>query len=146
MIRLVPATPEDAGDYVRIGARTSSRFNRVITDPAAAAQEIEASTTYMIEVDGQRVGYISYRRPASDHAYIDEVQVDPDFQGRGIGSFALGAVLDQLQAVPLVDLHTHPENPAQNLYRRHGFQATGELVENYDGTGEPRVRMVWAKS
>jgi ribosomal protein S18 acetylase RimI-like enzyme len=141
---LVRATREDVDDYVRIGERTRSRFNTTTTDPAAAADEIEKSTTYMIEMDGQRVGYISYTRPNPDHAYIEEVQVDPDFQGRGIGSFALKAVLDELQAVPLVDLHTHPENPAQSVYRRHGFQVTGEVVENYHGTGEPRIRMVRA--
>ena len=141
-ITLVRATREDAGDYVRISARTRSRFNLVTTDPVAAADEIDASTTYMIEVDGQRVGFISYISRHADHAYLEEVQIDPDFQGRGIGSFALTALLDELQAVPLVDLHTHPENPAQHLYRRHGFQLTGDVIENYLGTGEPRVRMI----
>jgi ribosomal protein S18 acetylase RimI-like enzyme len=141
-ITLVRATREDAGDYVRIGVRTRSRFNLVATDPVAAADEIDESTTYMIDVDGQRVGYISYIRRHPDHAYLAEIQVDPAFQGQGIGSFALGALLDELQGVPLVDLHTHPENPAQRLYRRHGFQVTGEVIENYHGSGEPRIRMM----
>jgi ribosomal protein S18 acetylase RimI-like enzyme len=141
-ITLVRATRDDAGDYVRIAARTSSRFNLVTTDPVAAADEIDESTTYMIEVDGRRAGFISYISRRPDHAYVAEVQVDPDFQGRGIGSFALTAILDELRAVSIVDLHTHPENPAQDFYRRHGFRLTGEVVENYHGTGEPRVRMV----
>jgi ribosomal protein S18 acetylase RimI-like enzyme len=141
-IRLVRATREDVGDYVRIGARTRSRFNRVTTDPIEAAKEIEASTTYMIEVDDQRVGFVSYISLAADHVYLDEIQVDPDFQGRGIGGFALAAVLDELHAIPLVDLHTHPENPARRLYGRHGFHPVGELIENYQGTGEPRIKMM----
>ena len=143
-ITLVRATREDAGDYARISARTRSRFNLATTDPVAAAREIDESVTYMIEVDGQRAGYISYISRHADHAYLEEIQIDPDFQGRGIGSFALTALLAELEAVPLVDLHTHPENPAQHFYRRHGFESTGEVIDNYHGTGEPRVRMVRA--
>lgn len=139
--KLIRAKVSDAEHYVRIGKRTTSRFNRVTTDPVDAAEEIAASTTYLIEFDEQIVGFVSYAKKYPEHAYIAEVQVDPDFQGRGIGGFALDFILKEIGTTPIVDLHTHPENPAQRLYSRFGFEQTGEIIENYHDTGEPRMRM-----
>ncbi len=141
-IKLVRATAADVSDYVRIGRLTASRINCVTTDPAEAIKEINGSAVYLLEVGGQRVGFISYTDEGPDYAYIAEVQVDPDFQGHGVGGFGLGAVLKELASVRTIDLQTHPENPAQKLYERYGFRSTGEIVKNYRNTGEPRMLMV----
>ncbi len=141
-ITLVRATAEDVGEYVRIGRLAISRFNTVTIDAAGALREIEESVVYMIQTVTRVIGFISYIRPSPEHAYIAEVQVEPDFRGCGAGGYALDVVLKELHEVALIDLHTHPENPAQRLYRRHGFQETGEIIQNYHDTGEPRMRMV----
>jgi ribosomal protein S18 acetylase RimI-like enzyme len=129
-------------DYVRIGELNTSRFNTVTTDPVEALAEIQNSVTYMIELDGFIIGFVGYITHNPNHAYVSEVQVEPAFRKRGFGGHALDFVLNELSGVELVDLHTHPENPAQNLYERHGFKKTAEIILNYHGTGEPRMRMV----
>jgi ribosomal protein S18 acetylase RimI-like enzyme len=143
-IKMVHATLRHACDYIRIAERTKSRFNITITKEGDVAKEIAASTTYMIEVDDRIVGFISYGWESFDHVYVSEVQVDPDFQGRGIGSFALSFIIQEVKekGAKIADLHTHPESRAQHLYRRCGFEPTGEIIENYCGTEEPRMRML----
>lgn len=140
---LVRATAEDVGDYIRIGALNTSRFNITPpTDLEDVLREIRESVVYMIKVDGTAIGLVSYVMREPDHAYVSEVQVEPDFRGKGIGGRALAIILRELKEIKTVDLLTHPENPAQKLYRRHGFVETGEVMENHHGTGEPRMRML----
>lgn len=145
-IALVPASPDHVSDYIRIGNLNTSKFNAVTTDPANVLKELQTSTVYMVEVDGKVVGFVSYEWKAINHAYISEVQVEPNFRGKGIGGAALEKLLKELRTAKIVDLHTHPENPAQKLYMRHGFQPTGEVIENYHNSGEPRMRMVLQKN
>jgi ribosomal protein S18 acetylase RimI-like enzyme len=146
MINLILANVNHVDDYIRIGLRTTSDFNQVATNPADALNEIMTSTTYMIERDGVIVGFIAYQRKASNHVYISEVQIDPSFQNLGIGSKALSLVLEAVHDAQIIDLYTHPRNPAQGLYRRFGFKSNGEVISNYRGTGQPRMRMMLART
>ena len=142
-VTLTRATRKYIDEYIRIGKLVLSRFNTVATDSDKVGKEIAESIVHMIRADDRIVGFISYKIPrAWEHAYISEVQVEPDFQGHGIGGRALDFVLEALCTFEIVDLHTHPENPAQHMYIRHGFEATGERIENYANTGEPRIRMI----
>lgn len=96
----------------------------------------------MIRFEGATIGFVSYVMKAPNQAYISEVQVEPDFRGRGFGGYALSVLLKELEGVEIVYLWTHPKNPAQKLYRRKGFRENGEVIENDGGTGEPRMKMV----
>lgn len=74
--------------------------------------------------DDARCGYTSIEN-RHDCIYVHELVVDPDFQGRGIGTNILREVMEQAisKGVP-VRLRTHVTNRAANLYRRMGFQET----------------------
>jgi ribosomal protein S18 acetylase RimI-like enzyme len=74
--------------------------------------------------DGVRCGY-SCIENRDGHIYLRELVIDPDFQGRGIGSQIIRDVLESAIAsgVP-VRLQTHIVNRAADLYRRMGFQET----------------------
>jgi ribosomal protein S18 acetylase RimI-like enzyme len=139
---LVPATVEDVDDYVRIARLNTSRFNITPIDREKVLDAIARSVVYMICVDRAAVGIASYAMRSLAHAYLSELQVEPAFRGKGIGGYALAAILQELERIEVVDLLTHPENPARELYRRHGFQQVGEAIEDHRGTGEPRIRML----
>jgi ribosomal protein S18 acetylase RimI-like enzyme len=88
---------------------------------AAAAHE-------MVECDGQPCGYVCIEERADD-IHVREIVVAPGFQGRGIGSTLLRAVLDRAHArgVP-VRLGTFHANRAAALYRRLGFREIGHTA------------------
>lgn len=79
----------------------------------------------IIELDGQaRGGLLLEWLP--DSLYIHEVQVLPEYQGRGIGTTVVLSVIDQASSrgVP-VTLSVVPADPrARNLYERLGFEVT----------------------
>jgi ribosomal protein S18 acetylase RimI-like enzyme len=143
---LVRATAQDIEDYIRIAMLNVSRLNIIATDPVEVAHEIEVSVVYMIRVAGRSIGFVSYVMRSPNQAYISEVQVEPDFRGQGIGGYALSFILEELKNIDVVYLWTHPENPAQKLYRRNGFHENGEVIHNDGGTGEPRMKMVLVRS
>ncbi|CAN5491471.1 GNAT family N-acetyltransferase [soil metagenome] len=62
-------------------------------------------------------------------AQVQGVWVRPDLRGRGIGTAAMGAVLDLvLQHSPTVSLYVNDYNaPARRMYERLGFRQAGTL-------------------
>lgn len=146
-VTLRPATLRDVDDYVRIEKSVESRLTLVITDPGEAERDIRESKVFMILADRKVAGIISYKlQPGDIRAYLDEIAIDPSFQQKGVGTRAFGMALGMLkqEGVSVVRLHTHPENrPARTLYEnRFGFRVVG-TVENYQGTGEPRLELEW---
>jgi ribosomal protein S18 acetylase RimI-like enzyme len=76
----------------------------------------------VIEADGRSVGglFLEHR---PDTIYIHEIQILPEYQGRGIGGTVIRGVIERAagRGVP-VGLSVVPANPrAQRLYERLGF-------------------------
>ena len=72
---------------------------------------------------------------------IDQLYVDPDFTGRGLGSCLL-AVAKAASPVGL-DLWTFQANTrARRFYERHGFAAVA-MTEGENEEGAPDVRYRW---
>jgi ribosomal protein S18 acetylase RimI-like enzyme len=79
----------------------------------------------IIECEGRAAGGLLLERNP-DSLDIHELQVLPDYQGRGIGTRVIGNVIQQAAArgVP-VTLSVVPANPrARNLYEKLGSEVT----------------------
>ena len=80
----------------------------------------------IIEFEGQTAGGLLLEwKP--DSLYIHEIQLLPEYQGRGIGTAVLQRVIEQGASRKLaITLSVVPANPrAQSLYERLGFEITG---------------------
>ncbi len=85
---------------------------------SAAAHEI-------IFCDDLPCGYMCVEDRDGD-IHLCEIVIDPEFQGKGVGTNILGEVIEyaRMRQVP-VRLRTHLMNRAAALYRRLGFQECG---------------------
>ncbi len=92
----------------------------------------------MVAEDGQPVSAAWLRLlPEQDPGYgfVDEqtpelsIGVVPAHRGRGIGSLLLEAPIEaaRKQRYQALSLSVEPDNPAQRLYERHGFQMIGTV-------------------
>ena len=79
----------------------------------------------IIELDGVPCGFVCIEDRAGD-VHVRELDIDPAFQRRGIGTAVLNAAVERARRrrVPVV-LGTLHENRAADLYRRLGFIETG---------------------
>lgn len=86
------------------------------------------------------IGRIDRRHPKAPHWYLFAIGIDPDHQGRGLGSALLHAVLsrcDELGQAAYLEASTEAN---ARLYARHGFTLVGAVdVE----PGGPTVRLMW---
>jgi len=98
------------------------------------AKRFAESVVSVIEVEGRAAGTVWVQwKPGC--LYICELQVSPEFQGRGLGRAALQHMIEQAasRALP-VELSVVPANPrAKAWYERVGFEVTG--------TEPPFIRM-----
>lgn len=100
-------------------------------DEARHARHFSASMrrghVSIIEVDGERVGMVQVLEQ-SDAVEVAEIQIDPDHQGRGIGTSVLLDVISEARARGCdVRLSVGLKNQkAIRLYERLGFVPVGE--------------------
>ncbi|MBX5476438.1 MAG: GNAT family N-acetyltransferase [Clostridia bacterium] len=87
--------------------------------------------SFVAEVDGRVVGQISLhlRRGRSAHCAEIGMMVHDDYQGRGIGTRLMEAIVDLADrwlGLQRIELEVYPDNePAVRLYRRFGFVEEG---------------------
>jgi predicted GNAT family acetyltransferase len=93
----------------------------VVDDPGREA--------YLVEVDGEAAGHLAYRR-VPDRTVFLHTEIDPSFEGRGIGSQLIRAALAGERAQGRM---IEPRCPFVAAYiRRHPEE--GDLVpERYQG-------------
>lgn len=94
----------------------------------------------VILLDGQPAGlFKAFREP--DHWYVQQVQVAPAWQGRGVGARVLGALLETAdqQGLP-VRLSVLHANPARRLYERLGFRVVQTIGSEYLMQRDPPQR------
>lgn len=80
----------------------------------------------VIEIDGEPIGRLYVARWPDDIRIVD-IAVLPGWQGRGVGSRLIGALLEEGDAsARQVSIHVEMYNPARRLYERLGFEVAGE--------------------
>lgn len=143
LVTLKPATLEDIDTLLELSRKVSdSQVYSTGTTREDEINELQKTTTYLIEKDGVVVGRIAYVIKSESHAYLSDLVVDPQYQGQGLGREALMHVLKELEQIERIDLVTHPDNStALQLYLSLGFQVESKK-EDYYGDGEPRLVLV----
>jgi ribosomal protein S18 acetylase RimI-like enzyme len=144
--RIRCATPDDA---VRMGAIARAAYvkyvQRIGREPSPMLvdypAEIAAGRAVVLELDGIVVGYM-VAWPESDGYFIDNIGVDPQHQGQGLGRRLIDYAAAEARRLrlPALQLYTN-EVMTENLslYAHIGFVETHRVTEK----GYRRVYMRW---
>lgn len=105
------------------------------------------ATYFVARLGGQVVGYGGMQTIGSE-AHFTTLAVDPPHRRHRIGERLLIALIDEAiwRRATHITLEVRENNrPAQNLYKKYGFELTGTLKGYYLDTGENAVVM-WASA
>lgn len=90
-------------------------------------QEHYKDTDFLIILKGNQEAGRLYIARWPEEIRIVDLALLPEFRNSGIGSQILGDVIDEAKALNKpVRIHVERFNPALNLYRRLGFNKSGE--------------------
>ena len=93
--------------------------------------ELRLDAASIIEIDGRAAGLLKLLRDDAIWT-IEQLQVAPDHQGRGIGSTVLREIIAEACASgALLQLKVLKRNPAVRLYARLGFRTQSESEHSY---------------
>ncbi len=80
---------------------------------------------YIMKINNRRVGF--YQLSIFENKmYVNEIQISPKYQGKGIGSKILNNIENEAKKIKLnsLELQVFKENKAKNLYEKFGFKTT----------------------
>lgn len=65
--------------------------------PAPEIRDLPEEGRFEISMNGRRAGFTEYRRPAGAYAFT-HTEIDPEFEGKGLGGALIRAALAQVRA------------------------------------------------
>jgi ribosomal protein S18 acetylase RimI-like enzyme len=95
--------------------------------PDAFRQDFRPANTAIVTIEGRDIGYFSLKETEVG-LYLENIQLLPFVQGRGIGTVILKRILQDNASEP-IELTTFTDNPAMRLYERLGFEVIGREGE-----------------
>jgi ribosomal-protein-alanine N-acetyltransferase len=97
---------------------------------------------FVAEIDGEIRGYIAFSK-ILDEVHIENIAVEPEWRGKGIGSYLLKFVIEKNKNCDFY-LEVRPSNsPAISLYKKFGFFEVGRRKKYYGD--EDAIMMVRRK-
>ena len=160
-VRLIPARPEHVDYWMMLRAEPGARrfvdteddsrevLLRRILEAHTVGEPYAKSFRWFVEHDGQLIGTVSARDVSRTHGRAQLGYMLSDaFHGRGLGTRAVGLMLEQLfTGLPFLQrlwLTTLAENVAsQSVARKLGFTLEGTLRGHLSFRGERRSQQFW---
>lgn len=90
----------------------------------------DAKRSYIIMVDNKMVGFFSDGEDNEEGYHPNNLCLLPECRGKGIGSDILSNVFEKHKKQDIF-LRVFKSNPAQNLYKRMGFEIYDETKSHY---------------
>ena len=101
----------------------------------------ETSTHYAITKDSKLIAYARLSELKKGEFKISQVVVEPEHQGKGLGTGIISHVIEAARSVGAGQLELNAQVSASELYKKFGFKAAGD-VRIVELTGIPHIRMV----
>ena len=142
-VSLRAATPEDAEFLFRLLKATMREYVEQTWSwdenwqRAYFQERFDPAKNQIVVLDDRDIGVIAAER-REDEVFLSSLYILPEYQGRGIGTLLIKAVLDGAfqEGLP-VRLRVLKVNPARRLYERLGFTVVEEADTHYHMKATP---------
>jgi GNAT superfamily N-acetyltransferase len=127
ILSLQPATDKDAAFCESLNRQNMANYltaRNITWDSNRFLSSWKEFENFMIYSDAQAVGLLRLL-PEENALGIRDLQIVPEYQNQGIGSWAIQQAKDMAirRGYPRLQLRVYEDNPAKDLYERLGFEA-----------------------
>lgn len=130
-------------DYLKLLLDLDQKIYRhSLVTPFKNVEEVKKhlgqSVAYLIYDNKTVIGYCSFDIHA-DKIHVSGIALLEEFRHKGIGTYIMKKLLNNLKTYKNISLTVHPKNVAAvKMYYNLGFVAIG-WKDNYFGDGQPRL-------
>jgi GNAT superfamily N-acetyltransferase len=144
------AKPDEAGLLTRLAMRSTASWGYSAEFIEARRAELTMTPATMsdrivsvAEVDGAIRGMVALAlKPESRGAELENLFVDPDAKGRGIGRALISSVLETCRTHGVETIGLDADPFAEPIYRRWGFRTVGRSPSgSIPGRTLPRMEL-----
>lgn len=96
--------------------------------------------TYIIQLNGENIGFYNGETLKDGSYEIGNICIIPEYQGKGIGTQILKDIME-LHKDQDLNIQYFKKNPVGNLYKRLGFEPSGETAYHYQMTKNSETKM-----
>ena len=122
--------------------KAASEVFHALTDEQEIKDYIKDSEVFFIILDGKKIGTISYEKKDNDYVHFNGLTVIHKYRRKGIASWAIRNILNNIKNKKTINLVVHPKNtPAILVYLKAGFEIE-DWKNDFFGDGEPRLSLV----
>ncbi|MCC6298709.1 MAG: GNAT family N-acetyltransferase [Anaerolineales bacterium] len=130
--------------YSIVSVEPYEKILNIDADDNSAFVDNPQKAIFFADVDGKPVGQVKILPWWNKFAYIEELVVNTDFRGKGIGRALMNRAIEwaKAQGFPGVMLETQDNNvPACMLYEKCGFVLSGFDVNVYKNSPQSKTEI-----
>ena len=137
-IRLRPVETKDIDFLLNLRGKTMQIYGAEISEESDSSDMSRVMYSFenikIINYRQKAVGMIKiFKNESKSSWYIYQFQVDPEFQGLGIGKVVLSELCESaIQNEVSIGLSVFKTNPAISLYKRLGFNQVSSNKHEYE--------------
>ena len=134
--RIRDARPAEAAALASLQRRSSDVWEEYRAQLAASPGLIEppheaiaeGRVRVAVDASGRRLGFSVVLAAEGDRVELDDLFVEPDSMGRGVGRLLVADVVSRAAAAPATGVDVTANPNALGFYERVGFRVTGEVA------------------
>ena len=128
------ATTKDSEELSNLTFKSKAHWGYSIDQMEKWREDLQVSKDYiqnnevfLVKDGSQIIGYYSYFKNSDSTVKLDNIFIDPDHMGRGLGSVLMNDFIARINKLQVTTITLDAEPNAEKFYERFGFRTIDQL-------------------
>lgn len=146
-MQIISASTKDADVLTELTMRSKAHWGYSGQQMETWREELTITQDYLskqpafVLIDGEEIrGYYSFEVISKTKVELDNLFVDPDFIGNGLGKLLISDFLIRMEEMGMEEIVLDADPNAETFYSKYGFQVVGKLGSSIPGRYLPVMK------
>ncbi len=102
---------------------------------------LDTRSVYKLELEDKTVGYYSYFKEDKETIFLDNLFIQPEHIGKGLGKFLLNDFFERIKDFKTMRIKLESDPNAELFYKKFGFIKTGQQESTIKGRFLPIMEL-----